>query len=103
MKRIRIKGLAEDVITRTQFRDMFHEIEEYSESDIPKDSDVVAEHSFDSLLQGGLDFANGLWLVIKGFGKMSMWAIIIIFSGLRWLWTRGVGKKDADAKKSKKE
>ena len=93
MKRIKVTGLGEDGLTRVQFTDIFHEIESYEERKVSKDSDVLAEHSFEILVEGGKDFANGLWLVVKGFVKMSGWAVITIVEGIRWLWKRGVGKE----------
>jgi hypothetical protein len=74
-------------------------VESYEESELPKDADITNEHSFDMLLEGAMDVANGVWRTIKGIGKLSAWAFVLIFEGLKWLWKSGVGKKDVTKKK----
>jgi hypothetical protein len=105
MKRVKVTFLAQETFTKKDFEQFIVagvlEIEHYDEKIISKESNVVTEHSFDSLLEGAFEFFNGIWMALKGFGKMSMFAIVVIFSGLKYLWSNGVGKKKGVKKEEK--
>lgn len=105
MKRIKLTVLATDGVRREQFGVLsgVAEIEKYEEKPIPKEADVFAEHSFESLLDGGKDIAQGIWMVIKGIGATAKWSVVIIIGGFKWLWSNGVGKeKEKKAKKQER-
>lgn len=97
MKRIKTTMLVPDTIDKEQFqahcKTSGWELEAYEERKIPKEPDVLADHSMDSLMDGALDIANGAWRIIKGLAQVGKWAIIIIIVGVRWLWKEGAGKK----------
>ena len=97
MKRVKVTFLAQETFTKKDFEQFIVagvlEIEHYDEKVISKESNVITEHGFDSLLEGAFEFFNGIWMALKGFGKMSMFAIVIIFSGLKYLWSNGIGKE----------
>ena len=97
MKRIKTTFLAPNEFNKDQFKQTVQgivEVEHYEEKLIPKDKNIMDEHSINTLLEGALEFANGIWIMIVGFGKMSMYAAIIIFSGLKLLWDWGIGSKN---------
>ena len=101
MKRITAKFLAHDSYTKEDF--VFQntpvlEVESFEERQIAKDKDIIGEYSFDSLWEATKEFAGGIWHAIAGFGKMSMWAIVVVFEGIKWLWKEGIGKKQQKAK-----
>ena len=97
MKRVKLTLLAKDKFSKPDAEkfaaDGGGELEAYEEKALPKDGNVVTEHSFDTLLEGAFEFAQGIWLALKGFGKLMLWTFIVIFAGLKWLWSEGVGKK----------
>jgi len=102
MKRIKTTFLAPNEFTKDNFKQTVQgilEVEHYEEKLIQKDKTIMDEHSIDTLLEGALEFANGIWMTLVGFGKMSMFAIVIIWEGLRWLWVNGIGSKDKAKKK----
>jgi len=106
MKRVKVAFLAPNEFARKDFEWVVKgiaEIESYEEKSISKEENVLSAHSTDELLDGGFDFANGIWLAGKGFFKMSKWAAIVIFTGLRYMWKEGLGKKEGkDGKTAKK-
>jgi hypothetical protein len=79
------------------------ELEHYEEKQISKEKNVIEEHGFDSLIEGGLEFIQGIWLIAKGFGKMAMFAFVILVEGLKYLWSNGVGKKKEEKAKAVKK
>jgi len=98
MKRITIKAILPDKTEKAIFTQTIEsqggELERYEEYKIPKDADVLEEHSINALLYALKDTANGAWLIIKGIGLMTKWSLIIVWSGLRWLWKNGLGSND---------
>lgn len=100
MKRVKTTLLVKDEFSRELLRtSTVHEVELYAEEPIKKEKDVLDEHSVDTLLEGAFEFAQGIWMSIKGFGKMSLFAVIAIVTGIKWLWSEGVGKtKTANGK-----
>jgi hypothetical protein len=97
MKRVKATFIVADTVEKSFFATVVMaaggEIEQYEEKPVPKEGDILSEHGFDALLESALQFANGIWTALKGFFGMSKWAIVMVWEGLRWLWTRGVGKK----------
>jgi hypothetical protein len=75
------------------------EVEKYEEKEISKEEDFLTAHHTDRLWDAALDFADGLWLATKGLWGMSKYAMILLITGLRWLWSNGIGM----ALKSEKE
>lgn len=68
-------------------------MEKYEEKVIPKDPDIIREHSFEALSESGLQFVNGLWAATQGFFGMTKIVVIMGFEGLRFLWKNGAGKE----------
>lgn len=102
VKRIVLKAIVRDEVERKDVRfEGLVEMESYEEKQIPKEKGVLEEHSFDELMDGAVEVANAAWMLVKGFMKMSKWAIIIIIEGLRWLWRGGVGKEAKHGKAEK--
>ena len=105
MKRIKVTALVKDAFDKKEMQESINpyagEIEAYEEKKIQDEKNVIEEHSFDALLDGAFDFAQGLWLTLKGFWKMSVFAIILIVEGIKYLWKGGWGslKKKEDEKK----
>ena len=105
MKRIQATILAQDVWKKSDMltANNILEIERYEEKIVPKEKDVLQEHSFEALLDAGKDFLHGIWLTTKGFVGMSKFAIIMIITGLRYLWSNGVGKKKEQQNKKEQQ
>lgn len=104
MKRIKLTAIVNQEINKSNFDwtiKGFGEIESYHEKELPKDLDILTEHSFEALWESTLEFANGIWSTLKGFFGMMKFAIIVCIEGLRWLWKEGLGSKD-DKKKGGK-
>jgi hypothetical protein len=102
MKRVKVTFILPDIYGKEDIaKHMLAgcEMESYEEKMVPKESDILTEHSFDSLMEGMFEFANGLWLVVKGFWKMSAFAVVMIVEGLRWLWGKGIDSKKQNRKK----
>lgn len=97
MKRVKATFVVADKVEKSFFATAVMaaggEIEQYEEKSVPKEGDVLSEHSFDALMESGLQLVNGIWLAMKGFFGLAKWAVVVMWEGLRWLWTRGVGKK----------
>lgn len=99
MKRVTATFLAAEALEKSDFMKFFShekgvvELEKWEEKPIAKEKNVIEEHGFDSLLEGGLEFIQGIFLVFKGFGKMAMFAIVILVEGVKYLWTHGAGKE----------
>jgi len=92
MKRIKIIALARDYVSRSSVEPLFLELEHYEEKPVPKEQDIFTEHSFDTLQQAANDFINSLWIALKSFIKMSMWAVIVIAEAFKWLWNKAFKK-----------
>ena len=95
MKRVTATFLAADALEKSDFvkQRLIVELEKWEEKPIAKEKNVIEEHGFDSLLEGGMEFIQGIFLVFKRFGKMAMVAIVIIIEGVKYLWTHGAGKE----------
>jgi hypothetical protein len=97
MKRVKMSLLVKDQFSKKVVEDAVREfageVEKYEEHPIKKEKDVLDEHSAETLMEGAFEFAQGIWMAVKGFGKMSLFAIITIVTGIKWLWSEGVGKK----------
>ena len=101
MKRVKTTFLAPNEFTKDNFEQSIQgilELEHYGEKTIERDKNIMDEHSIDTLLEGALEFANGIWISLKGLGKMSIWSAVIIWSGLKYMYDRGIGSKDKKAK-----
>ena len=93
MKRVKVVALAKDSFDEKLIYDLgFIEIEKLEVKQIPKESDIFTEHSFDMLKDAAKDFVNSGWSMFKSFGKMSMWAIVSIAEAFRWLWNSAFKK-----------
>jgi hypothetical protein len=91
MKRIEMKCIVKDNCDTDELHFFIEkhwggEVEMLDERQVPRDPDLVLDHSFDALLSDARMFANGLWAVFKGIIGISKYAIIIIVSSIAWLW-----------------
>jgi hypothetical protein len=95
MKRVTATFLAAEALEKSDFvkQRLIVELEKWEEKLIAKEKNVIEEHGFDSLLEGGLEFIQGIFLVFKGFGKMAMFAIVIVVEGVKYLWKHGAGQE----------
>ena len=101
MKRVKLTAIVTNDINKENFDWVVKgvgEVETYQESELPKDFDIMQEHSFEALWDSTLQFMNGLWNAAKGFFGMMKFAVIVTLEGIRWIWTRGVGSKDQKKK-----
>lgn len=102
MKRVKVTALVPNNMEREVWNQVVlgvGEIERYEEKEIPKEATLETEMSFDSLMEGAMEFGQGIWLIVKGLGKLSFWAVVTIFEGVKWLWKKGAGSKDEERKK----
>ena len=76
------------------------ELNEYREHVVKHEQELLDNYSFDALLDSALQFAEGLWITFKGFSGMLKWSVVIIISGLRWLWKGGNKNETTDKTKS---
>ena len=97
MKRVKATFIITDSVEKAFFATAVMaaggEIETYEEKSVPKEGDILTEHSFDSLLDSAMQFVNGIWSALKGFFGMAKWALILIWEGLRFLWSHGAGEE----------
>ena len=106
MKRIKLKAVVKDELSKSDWRMFIHpfgELESYDEHSVGGEKVLEEEYSFDRLLEALSDFANGAWMVIKSLGVMAKWSAVLIFHGFRWLWTRGAGKKKEEVLNGKEK
>lgn len=107
MKRVKIEALVDDAFTKDMlWFSMMREIEEYSEEPLKpkKVTGFFEDHSWDSLSKSAMNMVDGLWIFAKGFLGMAKWALVVFLEGIKWLWSEGLGRKEAkvEAKVKKK-
>lgn len=106
MKRVKLVALVKDHVEKKTWTEFIGyldgETESYEEKAIPKEPSVTDEYGFDMLWESLLEFGNGCWHALRGFGRMSMWAFHMVFEGLKYLWGKGVGAKAAKVAAKKK-
>lgn len=74
-------------------------LDEFSESHI-KHEDFLSGYSFEFLKDNAMMFGQGIWMTVKGFAGMAGWAFIIIFEGLKYIWSKAFGgKQNGEEKK----
>jgi hypothetical protein len=96
MKRVKMKFLVYDSYTKEDFKFSnagVLELEEWSESKISKDLNIVQAYSFEELWESTMLFGTGIWHAARGFYGMLGWSITVIIEGFKWLWENGAGKK----------
>lgn len=107
MKRVKATFIITDTVEKSFFATAVMaaggEIEHYEEKPVPKEGDILTEHSFDTLMDSALQFVNGIWSAIKGFFGMAKWSLILVWEGLRWLWNHGAGEKKTEGKYGKSD
>jgi len=98
MKRVKVLFIVLDEVSKERIKEQiasWHaEIEHYEEKHVPKESNILTEHSFDELKDAAFDFINGIWTAMKAFVKMTGYALIVVVEAIKWLWNKGLGSKD---------
>jgi hypothetical protein len=94
MKKVEIKMMVLDNVSRDTFNalDGVKEVNDYQETKIKHD-DLLDSYSFENLIDGAKMFAEGIWRSIKGFGIMSLWSIVCIVQGIKWVWNKAMPRK----------
>ena len=95
MKKITVRFIADDRFDKSKDLAIkeIKQINEYEESEIKHD-DGFGNYTFDSLVDNAKLCGKGIYNVIKGFAGMSMWAIVTIVEGLKWMFKGAYGKKE---------
>ena len=91
MKKVNMKFLATNNWKKADIlnNEAVVELNEYRETVVKHEETLIDAYSFDSLLSSALQFAEGLWISAKGLAGMMKWSVIVIISGIRWVYKGG--------------
>ena len=94
LKKIDVKLIAKTDFDKVQISNLPNvvSVNHYEEA-IIKHDDFMTNYTFEFLKDSAVQFGQGIWMVLKGFAGMSMWSIVSILEGLKFLWKAAFGKK----------